>query len=367
MARTRSNRAHENAHFPVFDVDTQHGAPVPYATSETLPPLKALVKRLCETFGPTGSEEEVRELVRDQIKSYVDEIRVDALGNLIAHRRGNGSARKKIMLAAHLDEIGIIVTFKDALGFYRFGALGGVKPLTLLGQRCQFANGRVGVFGREERDASREEIVMEKMFIDVGGDSNGTGPVEVGDSAAFYREFVDAGEYLIAKALDDRIGCAILIQLARQLKKSPHDLYFVFTAQEEVGVRGAVTAAFAVQPEFAVAVDVTHTGDTPGALASALALGKGPAIKVKDASLVASPQVRNALVAAARESHVPYQMEVMPRLSTDGTAIQASRAGVPTGVLSIPMRYMHTPSEMVHYGDVQDSIQLLLTLLSKPF
>lgn len=360
MPRQAKSRSSPVSHFPSFEQPaTIVKSPEPV---EGWSPLKGLIKRLSEAYGPVGAEERVRDLVRDEIKSHVDEVRVDAMGNLIARRRGNGSGRTRVMLAAHLDEIGVMITHIDSRGFCRFGSLGDVKPLTLLGQRCQFADGTIGVFGREEREASRDEIEYDKMFIDV---SAAGGAVAVGSAATLDRECIIAGQYLVGKALDDRLGCAILIETARQLK-SPHDVSFVFTVQEEVGARGAHVSAFGIQPEIAFAVDVTHAGDVPGADPLSIALGKGPAIKVKDAGMLTSASARQLLISAARESHLPYQMEVMPKLTTDGTTIQAARDGVPTGVLSIPMRYMHTPSEMVHSNDVEHAIQLLLALLTKP-
>ncbi|HZQ07534.1 MAG TPA: M20/M25/M40 family metallo-hydrolase, partial [Anaerolineae bacterium] len=308
---------------------------------------------------------QVRELVRTEIKGFVDQVRADALGNLVALRRGSGNQRKKVMLAAHLDEIGVMVTFIDPRGFMRFGALGSVKPLTLLGARVQFANGAIGVLAREEKGAANNEIQSEKMFIDVGAASAESASIRIGDTACFARDAVEMGDYIIGKALHGRIGCAVLIETMRQLKRTPHDVYCVFTVQEEVGTRGAGAAAFAIQPDFAFVMDATAAHDIPGGNSSAIALGKGPAIKLKDSSMIASPSARQALIQAAREARVSYQMEVTPRAGGDGTPIQAAREGVPTGALAIPMRYIHTPSEMIAFEDAQNAIKLLLTLLSK--
>lgn len=357
----QTNRRRVNVHFPTFDIEL----PEARRAGEALSPFKALVKRLSEAYGPSGSEDEVRELVRVEIKPYADQVRMDALGNLIVQRRGNGAHRKKIMLAAHLDEIGVIVTHIDGRGFCRFGPLG-PSPRLLPGERCRFANGTLGVFGREEEDASRNENRLEKMFIDVGATGAENAPVKVGDAAALVREFVDNGRYWIGKALDDRLGCAIVIETLRRLQKTPYDIDCVFTVQQEVGGRGASVAAYALQPDMAFVVDATLAADTPGAIPGAIALGKGPAIKVKDAGLVTSSTARQALLRAAREARVPVQLEVTSRVETDGTTIQAAREGVPTGVLSIPLRYARTASEMVAEDDVQHAIQLLLALLSKP-
>ncbi len=351
--------ATKGAHFPSFDNSDEN--------AKNLHPLKALVKKLTETYGPSGQEQLIREAIRDEIKGLADEIRVDALGNLIARKKGVGSSpRKKVMLAAHMDEIGVMVTHVDENGFARFASIGGVFPLNLIGNRCMFANGVTGTFGRERKGASRNEVEMDKVFIDVGAHDAHDAPVGVGDAACFWRDFVDLGDRMMAKAMDDRIGCAVLIETMRQLKKSPHDVYFVFTVQEEVGVRGATTSAYGVQPDLALAVDVTDTGDTPESNTMAVGIGKGPAIKVKDSGMLAHPAVSTLLVDTAQENKIPYQLEVLVGGSTDAMAMQVSREGIPAGCVSIPERYVHTPSEMIDFNDVQNAVRLLVNALGKP-
>jgi putative aminopeptidase FrvX len=346
----------KNTHFPMLDNDDSPNAH----------PLKALTKRITEAYGPSGYEQGVRELIREEIKGYADEVRVDALGNLIARKKGNGAApRKKVMLAAHMDEIGVIVTHIDEKGFARFAPIGGVYPLTLFGQRCRFANGVIGVFGRETKNSTASDITLNKLFIDVGATSKDDAPIQVGDPAGFWRDFSDLGNRLVSKAMDDRIGCVVLIEVLKQLK-SPHDVYCVFTVQEEVGLRGATTSAYGVQPDLAIAVDVTGTGDTPEANTMAVQLGKGPAIKVKDAGMLAHPAVKNLLADTARAEKIPYQFEVLTGGTTDAMAMQTTREGVPAGCLSIPTRYIHTPSEMIDFDDLQNAIKLLVAVLNKP-
>ncbi|MBI5031079.1 MAG: M42 family metallopeptidase [Chloroflexi bacterium] len=334
--------------------------------SNGLHPLKDLTKRITEIFGPSGHEQLVRDFIRDEIKGMVDEIRVDALGNLIARKKGTGATpRKKIMLAAHMDEIGVIVTHVDEKGFLRFAPIGGVNPINLNGSRCRFANGVTGVFGREVKNTSNTEVKLDKMFIDVGATNAVDSTIGVGDAAGFWRDFADLGDRIVSKAMDDRIGCVVLIETLKQLKKSIDDVYFVFTVQEEVGLRGATTSAFGVQPDLAIAVDVTGTGDTPEANRMAIALGKGPAIKVKDSGMLAHPAVKNLLADTAKEAKIPYQFEVLVGGTTDAMAMQTTREGVPAGCLSIPTRYIHSPSEMVDFNDVQNAVKLLVATLSK--
>jgi putative aminopeptidase FrvX len=334
---------------------------------KTVHPFKALIKRLTETYGPSGNEHMMREVIRDEIKGLADDVRVDALGNLIVRKKGNGNGqKKKIMLAAHMDEIGVMVTHIDEKGFVRFASIGGVFPIHLVGNRCLFENGMIGTFSQEKKGSSRTEVEMSKMFIDVGLSSAKDAPIQVGDAAGFWRDFVDLGDRLMSKAMDDRIGCAVLIQTMRELKKSPHEIYFVFTVQEEVGLRGAVTSAYGVQPDLALAVDVTDTGDTPESTTMAVGLGKGPAIKVKDGGMLAHPAVKKLLVDTAQENKLPYQLEVLTGGTTDAMAMQTIREGVPAGCISIPTRYVHSPSETVDFNDVQNAVKLLVNVLSKP-
>lgn len=329
--------------------------------------MKELIKKLTETYGPSGHEERIRGVIRGEIEGLADEVRVDPLGNLIALKRGGGDG-VKVMLAAHMDEIGVIVTHVDEKGFLRFAPIGGVIPHTLLGARVVFANGVVGTFGIEGRPLPDKDKPpkIEKMYLDVGATDKENVPVQVGDAAGFQREFTDLGGRLMAKAFDDRIGCAILIQTLRELEKTPHEVYFVFTVQEEVGVRGAITSAYGVAPDLAIAVDITATGDTPEAHPMAVSLGKGPAIKVMDRGMLAHPLVKNLLVDTAKELGIPYQLEVLEFGGTDAMAIQVSREGVPAGVVSIPTRYAHTPSQMVDYEDVLNVVKLLKAVLAKP-
>ena len=325
--------------------------------------MKELLRKLTETYGPSGHEETIRATIRSEIEDLTDEIRIDALGNLIALKKGSGQGHK-VMVTAHMDEIGIIVTHIDEKGFLRFAPIGGVRLLALLGNRAVFADGIVGTFGLEKLESPEKVPSLDKFYLDVGATSKDSAPVGVGDAASFLRSFIDGGDRLVAKAFDDRVGCAVLIQAMRELKESPHDVYFVFTTQEEVGLRGAITSAYGLEPDLALAVDVTGTGDTPEAHTMAVSLGDGPAVKVKDRGMLAHPAVKELLIKAAEANDIPYQLEILERGTTDAMAMQVSRQGVPAGVISIPCRYIHTPSEMVDYGDVTEAVKLLIAVLS---
>ncbi len=326
--------------------------------------MNDLIKKLVEIPGPSGYEDKIRAAVQEEIQDFADEIRVDALGNLIARKGKKQANGMRIMISAHIDEIGLMVTHVDANGFVRFIGIGGINPLTCLGGRVLFMNGVRGVIGIERLEG-KEIPTLDKLFIDVGATSQENCPVGVGDVCGFERPFMALGDRLVAKSMDDRIAAVVSIETMRALKKSPHEVYFVFSVQEEVGLRGAITAAYGVDPDLGLAVDVTRSGDTPKTIKMETALGKGPAIKVRDASFIADPRVVNWMVNTAKSEGIPYQMEVLEAGGTDGRAIQLTRAGVPAGCLSIACRYIHSPSEMVDANDVKNAVKLLTALLSK--
>ncbi len=327
--------------------------------------MKNIIKQLVEAYGPSGHEEQVRALIEGEIRGLADEIRTDALGNLIALKKGRGNG-KRIMLSAHMDEIGVIVSYVDKRGFVRINPIGGVHPLHVVTGRVRFADGTTGVIGMEKQDDPGKIPVMDKLFVDVGATGLKDCPVKVGDAACFDRPMVETGGNLIAKAMDDRIGCAVLIGVMKALKASPHEIYFVFSVQEEVGLRGATTSAFGILPELGIAVDVTGCPDTPEApYKMAVELGKGPAIKIKDAGMLASPKIKDWMIDTAEKCAIPHQLEVLPFGATDARAMQTTQSGVLSGCLSIPCRYVHSTSETVSYNDVRNAVKLLTAMLGK--
>ncbi len=328
--------------------------------------MQKLIEQLTAIPGPSGYEQQIRAAIRAEVEPYADDIQVDALGNLIVRKGQKAANGKKIMLAAHMDEIGIIASHIDKNGFVRFSNIGGVFPRYALGGHVRFLDGTRGVIGSDLVKDPYEVPGLDQMFVDVGATSAKDSPVKVGDVAAFERSFTELGSRLVSKALDDRVSCAVMIEVLRQIKETPHEIYFVFTTQEEVGVRGAATSAFALEPELGFAIDVTRTGDTPKGIKMAVELGKGPAIKVKDAGAISDPRVVDWMVSTAQKAKIPYQLEVLLHGGTDARSIQLSRGGVPAGCISIPCRYIHSPSEMVDLQDVRQAVQLTLALLSAP-
>jgi len=327
--------------------------------------MKKLLKQLTEAFGPSGYEDNIRKLVLAEVKPLADEIKVDALGNLIARKKPSKVTKdtKKIMIAAHMDEIGLMVSHVDENGFVRFSSIGGVFGKYVLGGRVRFLNGTHGVIGFDRFDKVNEMPPMDKIYIDVGATSKKDCPVKVGNVAAFDRPFVEMGNRLVAKSMDDRVGVLVAIETLRALKSTVHDVYFVFTTQEEVGTRGAATSAFGIDPDIGIAIDVTASADTPNAMKMEMVLGKGPCVKIRDSGALSDPRIVQWMIRTAEKNKIPYQREVLLFGGTDAHAMQMTRAGVPAGCLSVATRYVHSPSEMIDYTDLQNSVKLMTAIL----
>jgi len=320
-----------------------------------------LLQKLLSTYGPSGHELNISNLITEEIQGLVDDIKIDSLGNLIAHKKGSGP---KIMLAGHMDQIGLMVTHIDDNGFLRFTNIGGISPSISLSQRVVFANGTIGVIGCEHID-SLKDLKLEKLYIDIGAKDKNEAKemVSIGDTCVYYNHPIIDDKKIISQAIDDRIGCFIMIEALKLLSNIENDLYFVFTAQEEVGLRGAKTAAYGIEPDIAIAFDVTATGDTPKAKLMDVKLGDGPAIKIKDNSILCHPKVKEYMIKIAKNNNIPYQLEVLEFGGTDSGAIHLSKTGVPSGVLSVPCRYLHSTCEMVFISDVKNTIELTKYIL----
>ena len=307
--------------------------------------------------GPSGDENSVAEAIRALAAPHADEHWFDPMGNLIVHKRGNGP---KVLFAAHMDSIGMIVTHIEEEGFLRFGKVGGLDLYALLHTAVRFANGTRGLIGADE-SADLKKPGVEDLFIDIGARSREEAErlVHIGDTAVFDTPSFAAGERIISPYLDNRISCVVLLAVLESLENSINDLYFVFTTQEEVGLRGAKTAAYAIDPDYAVVIDVTLSDDVPGAKHNGSSvLGKGAAIKVMDGSVICHPNMVEKLTDLARKRNIPFQSDVIRSGGTDAGAIHVSRTGVFTGGISIPCRYIHTPTEMVQTSDIEACIKL---------
>lgn len=319
------------------------------------------LKEIVEVYGPSSREHIIRDYILEEVKDHVDEVRVDALGNLIAHKKGNG---KKVMISAHMDQIGLMVIDIDDKGFIRFTNVGGISPFISLSQKVIFENGTIGIINAEPvEDISK--LKLENMYIDIGAfnKEEAEKQVSIGDICIYKSEFIENKNIVSTRYLDDRVGCFIAIEALKTINNPINDLYFVFSVQEEVGLRGAKTAAYSIDPDIGISLDVTATGDTPKAKRMAIELNKGAAIKVKDNSIICHPKIKDLLVNLAKENEIPYQMEVLEFGGTDSGAIHVSREGVPSGVISIPTRYIHSTVEMVSKNDIENCTKLLTKLL----
>ena len=336
----------------------------------------ALLKELCEARGVPGQEEAVRRIVRRELNHLTDEMRVDPMGNLYAYFPGASDA--KIMIAAHMDEIGFIIKHIDDKGFLRLQTLGGFDPRQLFAQRVLVSakDGSVhpGVLCYASKPthlmnkADKEGPELDQFFVDTGLE---TGEVkntfEIGGMVTLDRGFCECGQGFAAKSLDNRVGVFVMIEALRKMSDCQFSVVAVATTQEEIGLRGATTAAYQVQPEVGLALDTTIAADYPGSTpeGQVTALGQGVGIKIMDGSLISHPQLVKRMRDLAEQHKIPHQMEILPRGGTDGGAMQRSGSGCAGITLSIPTRYIHTVNELVYKKDVQAAINLLAHYLNQ--
>lgn len=319
--------------------------------------LIEILESLNQTHGPSGDEAGIREKIAELARPFADEITIDTLGNLIVRKRGEGP---RVMFAAHMDSIGFIVTHIEKEGFLRVGRLGGIAPKEAAYAPVRFKNGVRGVFVPEEK-ADLGKLKLDECFIDIGAadDEEAKKLVQVGDTCVYDGPVRVRGDRVTVPYLDDRIACAVLLAALERIEAPTRDLYMVFTVQEEVGLRGARTASWWVEPDVGIAVDVTDVDDTPGSERSGTTrLGKGAAIKVMDSSVICHPDVVARLEDLARAGDIPVQRDIMRAGGTDAGAIHTARLGVRTGGISIPCRYIHTPVETADRKDAEACVRL---------
>lgn len=326
--------------------------------------LVKTLETLCAAFGPSGQENEIAKVIEELAKPYVDEITRDTMGNLTAHKKGSGP---KVMFAAHMDSLGLMATHITDEGFVRVGRLGGVSPRDVLGTPVRFQNGVRGTIYENDElgDAKRE---MGHLFVDIGAKNaeEARERVQVGDVAVYATPTYESGRAVISPYLDNRVSCLALLQAMELLKETDNDLYFVFTTQEEVGLRGAQTVAYAIDPDYAVVADVTVADDLPGSKHTCSSkCGGGAAIKVMDGDVICHPEMVAMLKELAQERNIPYQMDVITDGGTDGGVIHKSRAGVFTGGVSVPCRNIHCPQEVAWLEDVEATAKLLAAFAEK--
>ena len=339
--------------------------------------LVDVLERLSNACGVAGREEEVRALMKGLMKPHVDEVKEDKLGNIIGIRKGKEGA-PKVMLAAHMDEIGLMVKNITKEGFVHFTKIGGIDDRILVAQKVLVHTGKgtiTGVIGSKPPHILKEEekkkvIEADKLFIDVGAtnkkDAQKIG-LRIGDPISFDIKFTRVGkDAVVGKAFDDRVGCAALIETLKRLRKVNCTVYAVGTIQEEVGLRGATVAAFQLRPDVGLALDVTVAGDVPGVqeVEAPIKMRKGPSLTVTDYGLITHPKVLKWFIDAAEESKVPYQLETGLGGTTDAARIALSREGVPSGVISIPTRYIHSPVSLLSLKDLENTVKLTVAAIN---
>ena len=323
--------------------------------------LYTTIQQLCATPSVSGRENGVRELLATRVTPYADEVRVDNLGNLIAKKKGSGKG-KSVMLCAHMDEIGFLVTFIEDSGLIRIAPVGGIHFAASAFSEVVSESGVAGVLVPDGK-VKPADYGAGNVSIDIGAKNRKEAErrVKIGDFFVV-RSGVRrlAGKRIVGRPLDDRVGCAVVLGIAEALSavETEGDVYYVFSVQEEVGCRGAMTAAFGIAPDYTLCFDVTGTGDTPGAGPMACSLGDGAAVKIKDRSVICHPQVVNALCSLAESHKIPYQREVLLYGGTDTSAMQMSGTGSRAGALSIPCRYIHSAVETCDLGDAEACVRL---------
>lgn len=329
--------------------------------------MNELLKQLTEAVGVSGGEKEVRLLIRDLIAGHVDEWHVDTMGNLIALKKGTGGSNLRVLVDAHMDEVGLMITEIDSSGLLHFAPVGGFDDRALLGKVVQVGPKKlIGVIGarpiHQLTAAQRNSIVkIDSMRIDVGTVKKEeiNGKVNVGDLAAFVTEYEELGPTAVGKAFDNRAGCAALIELLRG-EPYPFDLYAAFTVQEEVGLRGAQVAAYSIDPDAAFVLECTPAYDLPNENDASpnVALGKGPSIYVMDAGTIQDPRLVSHITRTAAANNIPFQLRQPGGGGTNTAAIQRTRGGVPAATIAIPGRYAHTPAMMIDLGDYANVVRL---------
>lgn len=327
--------------------------------------MDELLKKLSDANGVSGNENDVRSIIKEEAAKYADCVKVDKIGNVIAYKKGRTGA-SKIMLAAHMDEVGLMVSYIEDNGFIKFKAVGGIDQRVLLAKRVKIGKDKItGVIGVKaihlQAQSERSSVIpISSMYIDVGAASKDETGVKIGDYISFDTEFDDFGDNKMkGKALDDRLGCAALIELLKN--DYDDDIYCCFTVQEEVGLRGAGVAAFTVAPDIAIVLEATTCADVPGVEEAAMVtvMGKGPAVSYADAATIGDKKLISDIIDVCGKNNIMYQIKRAASGGNDAGAIHISREGVPSVVVSIPTRYIHSPVSVANYADYENMIALV--------
>jgi len=331
-----------------------------------------LLETLSNAFGPSAAEVDVREILKKELKKFAEKIVVDKLGNVLFYHQGK-KGKPKIMLSAHMDEVGFLITFIEEDGFLRFETLGGITANIMPGQRILLKGDKgylKGIIGTKPPhimtpEEQNQVIPKEDLFIDIGAENSDAAKrkgAEVGMMGVFDVEFEDLGEgYFMGKAFDDRAGCTVLAEVFKALSDSVYSLVAVGSVQEELGMRGARTAAWQADPDYGLAIEGTFVADVPGTRPDRTSskIKAGPVVTIMDKTFFTHPTVLKTLVNIGTKKSIPFQFKKVPVGGTDSGAIHLTRAGVPSGTVAVPCRYIHGPASIIHVDDLRNTITLV--------
>ncbi len=323
--------------------------------------MSQILRELTQLWGPSGDEREVSDYIVGKMLDYCDEAIRDAVGNLILLKKGNGEEKKKIMCAAHTDEIGLCVMGVTDKGYLRVRNIGGVGSRLLQNTRVIFKDGTIGIVSTN-KELDEQKVGLEHIFVDIGASTKEEALklVGIGEKAIFVGEYLELeNERVVAKAIDDRIGCYILMEVLKEMGTPYHDIYFAFTVQEELGLIGSTVAAERIEPDLGIAVDITGAFDTPDGKFGNMELGKGTAIKAMDNSVMCDVDIVEDMISCAIEGGILYQIDMLSAGGTDAGAIKKGAKGAKAAGISLPTRYGHGPCSMCSMIDVNASIDLL--------
>jgi tetrahedral aminopeptidase len=334
----------------------------------TTPPL--LLKLLNES-GPSGFEQPIRDMISREMKKHVTSLKTDKFGNLIAHKQGKGPT---VMLAAHMDEIGLLASNITPEGHIYTAAVGGIEPLTLLGERVKIKTKQGFLFGVvTTKDIHKGEEVeniptFKDFYVDTGLDKKALTKlgVELGTYLHMDSRAITLGndKIISGKALDDRLGCFILVELAKKLKKNTCNIYYVFTVQEEVGLYGSKTSVYSIDPDWALVIDTTTADDDDEKYTKHI--GQGPCITIKDSEIIGNRCINDDFKAKAKKHKIPIQLEITDFGTTDALSIAVAKGGIPTGMISVPVRNLHTNAGIAHLDDVMNAVKIIEVILKDP-
>lgn len=341
------------------------------------------LKELCGAFGPSGCEDNVRDLIYDKINGMVDEITIDKLGNLIAVYKSNGDSNKKLMIAAHMDEVGFMITHIDDDGYLHFGLIGGIDTRVLCGRRVLIGDEKSQIHGiiiakpvhLQNESERNESTPIKSMYIDIGADNKAEAEkyLKIGSFGTFDSEYINFGKdntMIKSKAIDDRLGCALMCDIIEILYskkiKFDYDIHFAFTVREEIGFSGAATAAYKVTPDKAIILESTAIADitdVPDNLKVANA-GQGGVISIADNGTIYDRDFVDYAIKTAGKYNIPYQIKRYVSGGNDAAAIQKTKSGVKVLALSAPCRYLHTEANVINFVDYQSMKQLIYHMIA---